>query len=182
MAENTRMTNDNKPKWYIVGCRPQSECLAGEEILGLGQTVYVPRYRKEFHHRRQRKWIKNHYALLPGYLFVMASDHWSRILDCDHVQRVLRSTTFGETAAPVAISDDDVQAIRRAQDAGVFDDLRVDKSGLCPGDSVKVREGAFVGHVGTVESIGDENIVMLINAMSRQVRTRVPLESLAQAG
>lgn len=174
--------NDNTPKWYIVACRPQSECLAGEEILSLGQTVYVPRYRREFHHRRQRKWIKKTYPLLPGYLFVLASDHWSRVLDCDHVQRVLRSQTFGEVTAPIAVADADVQTIRAAQDAGKFDDLRVNKSGLRPGDLVKVRDGLFSGQVGTVDSVGDENIVMLISAMCREVRTTVPLANLAQAG
>src|SRR5690606_14329902 len=127
-------------------------------------------------------WVKRSYPLLPGYLFVLASDHWARVLDCEHVQRVLRSQVFGEASAPIAVGDADVQAIRVAQDAGTFDDLRVNRSGLKPGDLVKVREGMFSGQVGAVDSVGDENIVMLINAMCRQVRTTVPIANLSQTG
>lgn len=174
----THAKNDNPPKWYIVACRSTYECLAGEEILSLGQTVYVPRYRREYYHRRQRKWTKQTYPLLPGYLFVLASDHWSRVLDCEHVLRVLRSQTFGETSAPIAIRDEDVQSIRTAQDAGTFDDLKANASTLRPGDGVKVREGLFSGQTGTVYSVGDESVVMLISAMCRQVRATVPLENL----
>lgn len=174
--------NDNVRKWYIVACRPNAERQAGAEILALGQTVYVPCFRKEFHHRRQRKWIKQSYPLLPGYLFVLASEHWSRVLDCEHVQRVLRSQHYGEASVPIAASDDDVQAIRTAQDAGQFDDLRIDRHGIKPGDLVKVGEGAFTGTQGTVEAVSDENIVLLIAAMGRELRTKVPLEKIRQAG
>lgn len=174
--------NDSLPKWYIVGCRPSSERQAGEEIISVGQTVYVPSFRKEFHNRRQRKWIKRHYPLMPGYLFVLASDHWSRILDCEHVHRILRSQLFGEASTPIAISDADVQTIRAAQDAGQFDDLRVDRHQIRPGDLVRVSEGAFSGQRGTVETISDESIVMLISAMCREVRATVPIEKLSRMG
>ena len=181
MSKETTV-NGNTANWYIVSCRPQSECLAGEEILALGQTVYVPRFRREHHNRRMRKWIKRSYPLLPGYLFVLASDHWPRVLDCAHVQGVLRDQRHGGAGLPIAISDADVQAIRTAQDAGTFDDLRAHRADLKPGDTVKVREGLFSGQAGTVDAIGDENVVMLISAMCRQVRTTVPLENLARAG
>lgn len=174
--------NDNEPRWYIVGCRPQCERLATAEIAVLGQTVYLPCFRREFHNRRQRRWIKRHYPLWPGYLLILASEHWTRVLDCEHVSRVLRSQYFAEASVPITISDSDVQAIRYAQDAGKFDDLRVNRGGVQPGDLVKVREGVFAGKAGTVESIGDENIVMLIQAMGRELRTMVPIEKLAQVG
>lgn len=174
--------NDNRPKWYIAACRPNFERQAAEEIVSLGQTVFVPCFRKEFHHRRQRKWIKRYYPLLPGYLFVLASDHWSRILDCEHVNRVLRSQNFSEASVPIAITDVDVQMIRSAQDRGDFDLMRSNRSELKPGDRVTVMEGAFAGQRGTVESIGDENIVLHIEAMCRQVRAVVPLEKLGATG
>jgi transcription antitermination factor NusG len=174
--------NDNSARWYIVGCRPQTERQAAEEIVALGQTVYLPSMRKEFHHRRQRKWIKRHYPLLPGYLFVLASDHWSRVLDCEHVSRVLRGQKLGEVSAPIAISDAEVQRIRADQDAGVFDDLRVDRHSIRPGELVKVNEGLMQGQSGTVETISDENIVMLIKAMCREVRATVPIEKLSRVG
>lgn len=174
--------NDNAPKWYIAQCRPSSEHLAGEEILALGQTVYLPTYRREFHNRRQRIWIKRHYPLLPGYLFVLASDHWSRVLDCRHIVKVLRSQIFGEAAVPVGVPDGDVQLIRSAQDAGLFDMLRGSQTGIKPGDAVRVEDGLFKGQKGTIEAIGDDNIVLLINAMCREVRAIIPLESLARVG
>jgi transcription antitermination factor NusG len=175
MKMHKKPANDSSAKWYIVGCRPQCERLASADIAALGQTVYVPCFRKEFHNRRQRKWIKRHHPLWPGYLLILASEHWPRVLDCEHVSGVLRSQNVGEASVPIAIDDGDVQAIRSAQDAGKFDDLRVNRTGLQRGDMVKIREGLFSGTAGPVDSVGDGNIVMLITAMGRELRAIVPL-------
>src|SRR5689334_1342982 len=43
------------PSWYIVKARPQLVMRAGEEALGLGQTVYIPQKRKEYRHHRQNR-------------------------------------------------------------------------------------------------------------------------------
>ncbi len=174
--------NDNSPKWYIVACRPSMERQAGEEIISLGQTVYVPCYRREYHHRRQRKWIKRFYPLMPGYLFILASEHWGRVLDCSNVTRVLRSQRFGEASVPISVSDGDVQAIRLAQDAGRFDEMRVTSGSVKIGDLVKVSDGAFSGHFGKVDEVNDQNIVLLISAMCRQVRVTAPIAKLAATG
>lgn len=165
--------------WYIVSCHPQSERQACAEIAALGQTIYLPAFRKEFHHRRYRKWIRQHYPLWPGYLLVLASEHWSRVLDCQHVTRVLRSQTYAGAGAPIAISSADVQAIRHAQDSGEFDQMRMDRATVRPGDRLKLHEGAFTGQNGTVESVGDDRIVLLINAMGRELRMVVPVERVA---
>ncbi|WP_054312113.1 transcription termination/antitermination NusG family protein [Mesorhizobium sp. 1M-11] len=168
--------NDNRGDWYIVSCHPHAERQACAEIAALGQTVYLPSLRKEFHHRRYRKWIRQHYPLWPGYLLVLASEHWSRVLDCQHVTRVLRSQTYAGAGMPIAIHDADVQAIRLAQDTGQFDEMRVDRATVKPGDRLKLHEGALTGQAGTVESLGDARIVLLINAMGRELRTVVPVE------
>lgn len=174
--------NDNAPKWFIVACRPSTERQAAEAIIALGQTVFVPAYRKEYRHHRLKKWIKKHLPLLPGYVFVMASDHWSRVLDCEHVTRILRSQHAGDASAPIAIADDVVRSIREAQDAGKFDDLRLNRSSMKPGDLVRVHEGAFIGFQGKVDNVSDESVVLLIEAMGREVRTTTPLDNLRQAG
>lgn len=171
--------NDNGNAWYIVSSHPQAERQACAEIAALGQTVYLPCFRKEFHHRRYRKWIRQHYPLWPGYLLVLASEHWSRVLDCQHVTRVLRSQTYAGAGAPIAIRDADVQAIRHAQDSGQFDLMRMDRTTVKPGDRMRVHEGALTGQAGTVESVGDDRIVLLINAMGRELRTVVPVERVA---
>jgi transcription antitermination factor NusG len=174
--------NDNKAKWYVVESKPGSEFLAGGEITALGQTVYVPTMRKEYKHHRQKKWIKKFLPLIRGYVFVLASDHWSRVLDCEHVSRVLRSQYGGEKAQPVAISDVDVQTIRAGQEAGLWDDLRVNRDRLQRGDLVRVNEGAFIGFEGKVDGFNEESATLFISAMCREVRTTIPLEALRQVG
>ncbi len=69
-----------------------------------------------------------------------------------------------------------MQAIRHAQDSGQFDLMRMDRATVKPGDRLRVHEGALTGQAGTVESVGDDRIVLLINAMGRELRTVVPVE------
>lgn len=164
-------------KWYVVRARPSLELKAAEEIAGLGQVAYVSRYRKEYKHARHKGWSVKYYSLMPGYLFVLATDHWPRVLNCESVDCILRSNN-GE---PVPIPDTTVQAIRQAQDAGDYDEMRV-HGRLEAGTSVKVLTGALAGLHGPVSASTDAHVIMTLQMFGREVAAKVPLEKLGHTG
>ncbi|WP_181176945.1 transcription termination/antitermination NusG family protein [Mesorhizobium sp. B2-6-4] len=170
------------PRWFIVKTRPSSDLKAGEEILELGLTVYLPQYRKEYRHHRQNRWVTRFYPLLNGYLFALYSVHWHRVLNCAAVDKVLRSQNDGGPGDPIWIDDATVQAIRLAQEAGDFDELRVHGHNVAVGETVKVTEGALIGLKGAVHGVGEKDITMMLNILGREVKTKAPIEMLGRIG
>jgi transcription antitermination factor NusG len=169
------------PKWFIIRSRPGMEARAGEEILSLGQTVYVPRYRKEFKHARKNYWTTRYYPLMTGYLFVMASDHWSRVIGCESVERILRTQFEGEAGPPIGIDDRTIREIRDRQEAGAFDEMRV--HGRVPvGEQVSIATGALSGLKGPVAASDDNSVVMLIQMFGQEIKAKAPLAILKQTG
>lgn len=172
--------NDNAPRWLIVRSKPSVEVRAGEEILALGQTVYVPQFRKEFRHNRSKAWTTRYFPLMRGYLFVLASAHWGRILSCPSVSKVLRNFEMGENSSPIPIDDWIVQEIRTRQEAGEFDEMRV-HGRVEQGAHLKIAEGPLAGLKGVAADIGDNNVVMMIQMFGTQVRAKAPVEKLHRA-
>lgn len=170
------------PHWFIIKTRPTFETRAGEEILALGQTVYVPQFRKEYKHARTKGWISKYYPVLRGYIFVMASQQWGRVLGCESVTGVLRSTDRGEAVDPIPIADAEIRALRKRQEAGDFDDLRVNSHAVKIGDAVKITEGVFAGQRGEIAAINDETIIMWISAFGGKAKTTVAVANLSQVG
>lgn len=169
------------PKWFIVRSKPGMEARAGEEILSLGQTVYVPRYRKEFKHARKNYWTTRYYPLMTGYLFVMASDHWSRVVGCESVERILRSQIEGEAGPPIGIDDRTIREIRERQEAGAFDEMRV--HGRVPvGEHVSIATGALSGLKGPVIDSDDRSVVMVIQMFGQEIKAKAPVAMLKQTG
>lgn len=172
-----QLQKQDLPTWHIVLARPSHELRAAEEMISLGQTVYVPRFRKEFQHRRNKGWSIRYFSLLSGYIFVLGSEHWGRVLGCESVSHVLRNSG----GVPFSIEDDVVRAIRQAQDAGVYDEMRV--HGRVPVNSeVKVLDGALAGIKGHVAASDDAKVVFMLEMFGRQVKARAPLEILGKVG
>lgn len=164
-------------RWYVVRARPSLELKAAEEIAGLGQVVYVPRFRKEYKHARHKRWSVKYFSLLTGYLFVLASDHWTRVLGCESVDIILRS----ENGEPVPIPDATVQAIRLKQETGEYDEMRV-HGRVEVGSSIKVVKGALSGVHGEVAASTDDHVIMMLQMFGREVRAKAPLAILGQTG
>jgi transcription antitermination factor NusG len=168
---------EKSAKWYVVRARPSLELKAAEEIAGRGQVAYVPRYRKEFQHARNKKWDFRYLSLMPGYLFVLASDNWPRVLVLDSVESILRA----HNGEPAPIPDATVQALRQKQDAGEYDELRV-HGRVEAGTSVKLVSGALAGQHGPVSASTDEHVIMMLQMFGREVAAKVPLEKLGPMG
>ncbi|RWN31768.1 transcription termination/antitermination protein NusG [Mesorhizobium sp.] len=178
-----KQTDGTAPKWLIVKTRPTFETKAGEEILALGQTVYVPQLRKEYRHARTKAWVSKYFPVLRGYIFVMASQQWARVLACESVTGVLRSTDRGEAVDPIPISDAEIRAIRKRQEAGDFDSLRLDGNKVEIGQLVKIDDGGlFTGRAAEVAQINDDTIVMWISAFGGKAKISAPVAKLLQVG
>ena len=86
--------------------------------------------------------------------------------------------SFGER--PGLISDAVIQEIRGREDAAGHVQL-VDPNRLAPGDLVRLESGAMADHVGLFERRGDaERVVILLNLLGREVRVKVPSNSIAR--
>lgn len=178
---NAQPKQTDPVRWFIVKTRPASETRAGEELLRLGLTVFLPHYRKEYQHHRSHKWTVKHYPLMTGYMFVMKSPHWPRALACDAVEGVLRTQLpSGGIGDPILLDDATVNAIRAAQEAGQYDEMRVHGRNVAVGEIIKVNDGALAGLKGAVAGVGEKEITFMLNMLGREVKTRAPVEILGR--
>lgn len=161
--------------WYVVRCVAGMELQAAEEIAGLGQVLYLPRFRKEFKHARHKGWSVKYLSVMTGYLFVMASENWARLESCDYVSTVLRVAEN----KPFPVADAVVQEIRRQQEAGEYDQLRV-HGRVDAGSKLKMLEGALAGRWGEVTGSTDQQVVMLLEMFGRQIKATAPVEILGR--
>ena len=166
------------PGWNIVQTRSGCEARAGEELLALGQTVYVPHYRKEYRHNRSKGWAYKYLPLYPGYLFALANPHWPRMLSCDSVLQVLQGADAG---SPVVVDNATVAGVRALQEAGEYDQLKVHGNLVNVGDSVKLSDGVLAGLKCAVSRVQGADVTMLLTIFGRKVNAKVPIAKLAQA-
>ena len=86
--------------------------------------------------------------------------------------------SFGER--PATIADDVIQAIQVREDDNGHVQL-VDRNTLSPGDQVRLHSGAMADHIGMFERQGDaDRVVILLNLLGREVRVKVPANSIAR--
>ncbi len=162
-------------RWYVINTHAQSERKAVWHLENQGFRVYLPQYMKRRRHSRRVDMVKA--PLFPRYLFVeldLELDRWRAISSTIGVSHMISG---GER--PLAIPE------------GVIDDIRAreDETGIVPvarearfrkGDKLQVMDGALIDHVGLFECSSDQDrVVLLLNLLGRQVRVRVPVESVA---
>ena len=180
------MTKPASPSWFAVETKPNAEYTARTEMERVGLTVYLPEYRREYHHRRYRKWIARSYPLFMGYIFVAAEElDWGALTTCKGLEReglsrdgVLRDALGN----PVKIGDAEIQAIREKAEAGAFDELRGRTSGLRPGQHVALSQGPLAGMEALVARVrSGRNVRVLLSMFGSQVEATVPLANLSRA-
>jgi transcriptional antiterminator RfaH len=161
-------------RWYVVHAQPNAETKAVRHLENQGFRPYLPRYRKRRRHARRVEEVAA--PLFPRYLFVrldLAAERW----------RAIRSTVgvtdlvcHGEAPAPVP--DGIVEAIKASEDERGLVVLRA-AADFHKGDKVTITEGALEGCIGLVESMSDnERIIVLLELLGREVCVRVPPAAL----
>ncbi len=162
-------------RWYVVNTHAKAEHKAAWHLSNQGFPAYLPQYLKRRRHARRIDMVKT--PLFPRYLFVeldLERDRWRAVSSTIGVSHMISG---GET--PLALPDGVVEDIR----------AREDETGLVPvareaifrkGDKVQVMAGALIDHVGLFECPSDQDrVVLLLDLLGRQVRVRVPVESVA---
>jgi transcriptional antiterminator RfaH len=133
-------------EWHAVHAKIGAEgrALIGIEAAGMGAYLPVELIRKN--HRGEREIIWR--PLFPRYLFAAIDPgrDLARLRETDGVEDVLRAG--GQLAR---VPDEAIEAIRRAQSAGIFDHTG-SATGFKAGDSVRLVDGPFAGLIARVRS------------------------------
>lgn len=162
-------------RWYVAQTHRRDEEKAAWHLRRQEFSVYLPRYLTRRRHARRVDWVKA--PLFPRYLFIeMDSEHtqWRCINSTFGVSRLVCN---GDRPAPVP--------------EGIVEDIvaRSDKRGLVrldrmrpfsQGQKVQIMFGALTERVGMFECLTDEDrVVLLLDMLGRQVRIKLPLETIA---
>lgn len=162
-------------RWFVVQTQSRAENKAEFHLRRQAFDAFLPRYRKRRRHARRTDWVNA--PLFPGYLFVRldtALTQWRPILSTVGVRDLIR---FGDRPTPVPVGL--VEEISRRRNAAGLLEIH-QPAPFEQGESVRILSGPLTNAVGLFDCEDDDQRVMiLLDMMGRQVRVRVPLETVA---
>lgn len=162
------------PQWYVLRSKPNKEMALWRELTARGLESFYPQLRVRPVNPRSRK-IRSYF---PGYLFLHT--------DIEQVgTSTLQWMPFSSgivsfDAAPAAVPDNLIQAIRRHVDA-------INAAGgeqfvnLKQGDVVVIQGGAFDGYEAIFDTrlAGTERVRVLLKLLRvRQMNLELPAEQI----
>tara|TARA_R110000787_G_scaffold53045_4_gene124583 strand:- start:202 stop:720 length:519 start_codon:yes stop_codon:yes gene_type:complete len=168
------MTERSQHRWYVAKTQPGAEAKALFHLERQDFEVYLPRYLRRISHARRITWQPR--PLFPAYLFVAlspAQQRWRAINSTVGVAHLICDRS-GPVPVPVGV----VEEIRQAEDdRGLV--LTGRKVPFERGAEIQVVSGAFADHIGRFErATDDERVVILLDLLGRQVRTKVKLDAI----
>lgn len=165
-------------RWYAVYTQPHREMTAREHLERQGFEVVAPRYMKRRRHARRVEDVP--VPLFPRYIFAcfdVEDSAWRVIRSTRGVVEIVRR---GLDPLPVPIGI--VEEIDRRLDEADCMHL-AEKSGLNPGDRIRIESGPFAEYEAIFQSLRDEDrIVALLSLLGREVRAEVPIEAVMRLG
>jgi transcriptional antiterminator RfaH len=175
---NTPGGGEDHGRWYVVHSHANGEVKALHHLVRQGFEAYLPRYLKRRRHARRVDWVSR--PLFPRYLFVR--------LDPDRLPwRSIRSTVgvshvICNGDGPVPVPGGVIEALRAQEDGQgmVSQDARIP---FRKNELVRVDSGPLSDQVGLFDCASDEErVFILLDLMGRQVRVRVPVDTLQACG
>ena len=159
--------------WLVILIKARQYDVASENVRNQEAEFYCPRALV----RRPRTHLLRPEPLFPGYAFARPRGAaWMFLRSTRGVQEVLMGTY--EMPGRVPTSEIDKLRAREGPDTLV----RLASSEFCPGESLRVEEGAFVGLEGLYDGMASrDRVYVLLRVFGRQVRTGVPIESVSRA-
>ena len=141
--------------WAVAYTHSQKEFFAKVHIEQQGFKTYLPCYQKKI--KRGNSLTTK--VLFPRYLFVQINDqqNWRPILSTRGVQTLLLSSKL----KPQTISDPFISELKSLENDSGFIDVKT-ASDLKPGANIKINEGSFVGQVGTIISMSDNDRIKVL--------------------
>ncbi|MEK9643916.1 MAG: transcriptional activator RfaH [Alphaproteobacteria bacterium] len=168
------MTDREDRRWYVAKTQPNAEAKALFHLERQGFDGYLPRYLRRVCHARKVSWRPR--PLFPTYLFVSLSAEQHRWRTINSTIGIARLISDGR--GPLPVPKGVVEEIRAGEDdRGLV--LTGRKIDLKNGAEVQVMSGAFADHIGLFDSVtDDERVVILLDLLGRQVKTKVKFDAI----
>ncbi|MGO8831351.1 MAG: transcription termination/antitermination protein NusG [Roseiarcus sp.] len=158
-------------RWFVGHTLPRKEDLAQFHLARQGFETFLPRMLSTRRHARKVETIKA--ALFPRYLFIhldLTRDRWRSV---NGTVGMAHLVTSGEMPCPVPVGF--VEGLQCACRDGVITIVPE----LAPGDSVRLIDGPFAGHVGELLRLDAKGRVeLLLELLNGAVRVKVARELL----
>ncbi len=161
-------------RWYVVQTHALAEERAEINLRRQGYRAYLPKYLKKRCHARRIDWLKK--PLFPRYLFVeldTGTSPWRAIRSTIGVSRFICQGDQ-PTAVPEGIIE---EIIAREGEDGCVGLAR--EAMFKKGQVVEIFGGPMSEVAAIVECVDDKDrVTVLMDLLGRQVRVRVPLETV----
>lgn len=159
--------NSNHLPWFALYVKPRHEKHVALTLQSKGFEAFLPTYSK--YHRRDRIFDL---PLFPSYVF-------SRI-DVSKTLPILSTpgvfSIVGSGHAPEAISEDEIQGVRRMVEAGL---TPVQWPYVSPGQEVSLESGPLQGVQGVIVDASNEKwLVVSVHLLRRSVAVKIDRASL----
>ena len=167
--------SDSKAAWYAIRSKPRMEEIARLNYERQGLKVYLPMIRTVVSHARSKKEVLR--LFFPGYLFLWLVPEERNWVTIASTRGAIGAICFGDQYIPMPdwIIDD----LRAREDGGAISSAALQKERLAPGTAVQVRFDEENATQGVVYSMrGEENVVVLLSLLNRQVKATVPLDQV----
>ena len=148
-----------KMAWFAAYTKSRCELKALEYFELLGIKAYVPTFKEIRQWSDRKKTIEK--PLISRYVFFKLN---KLAYDLININPFIKSVVKHERKA-IEISDSEMELLKNAVKFGTIDRKRI-----CSGDFVKIKSGPFTNKEGIVESIGDKNIVLIINKLKIKLK------------
>lgn len=159
--------------WCAVQTQARAEDKAAFHLRRQGYAVFLPKHLKRRKHARRVDWVPA--PLFPRYLFVALDDGASRWWSIRSTVGVSNLVCFGKTPAMVPAGI--IAEIEARQDENGMVKLR--PGVFRPGERVRIIDGPLNELEGLFECASDEaRVTILLDLMGRQVKVRVPAETV----
>ncbi len=160
--------------WCAVQTHVRAEDKAAFHLRRQGYTVFLPKHLKRRKHARRIDWVPA--PLFPRYLFVAldpAQGRWWSIRSTVGVSNLI---SFG--GLPAVVPSEVISEIKARQDEKGLVKTH-EGCGFKPGDRVRIINGPLGDLEGLFEgSTDEERVTILLSLLGREVKVRVPLETV----
>jgi transcriptional antiterminator NusG len=172
---SSKKVKKNKPspdiKWHVFYTVSRHEKKAEEVLIRDGYEVFLPIVEQMRQWSDRKKKVK--VPLFGGYIFVKTKNHL--VPDVISHFGVVAALKFEKAYA--IISDEEIKAIKRLIDTGVYAEA---VPGLVKiGDDVVVEEGPLKGYKGKcVREAGTDYLYILVNAVNHSIKVKISAAAL----
>jgi transcription antitermination factor NusG len=158
-----------EPKWYVLFVKSNQEKRVAQHLSSREIDHFLPAY-ESVHQRKDRK-VKLLSPLFPGYVFVRLSlANRLKVLLVPNVVNLV-----GTSKAPSAISDQEIDSIRRGIAHGKAEPYPYLKAG----DTVVIKHGMLAGLEGILIRVANGTRVLIrLNSICRAFGVEVDSSSV----